>query len=611
MSTRIAPLKYSDLFTPIAGVDEYRDAAMLGKGRVQAAESVWAKDGSLYKRPGRRLWGPEFDTNYTFRGVKEYVDADGNVRLLVAHGRKLYSVTASTATELDDYNDDQDIHFTAAAGRCFYNGTTAQRKIVGATASAVGIAAPASAPGLSAGAAGVLTGSYAYRVTYVIEVDGVRESESDPSTVSNSVTLAGEQGALADVPVSADSRVNARYIYRTTAGGARYYYVGKISDNTTTTYSDNVADASIGAEVEYTHGVPTQSPYSCICNERQYWLDGNMLRYSEAATTVAYYEYAKSTNFWRLPGTGDGVGLAALYNPNTGRQDLYVFQDDAIAVLPAGDPKTALIVLRHGMGGYHDTIATYNGMLIFLSTTGIVCALSQGQIIDLSTRNIPVSMEGMLNKSGNRAAMIFDHYYALTIEYDAGKLYNHRTWLLDLRTLQAQGGAADAVWFPWTVDADYWIQRKDGTVLALDNNSKRIYQYGTSYTTDETTAAVYANISAWIRTPNFMFNRPMSIKAPRVLSLHGTFQKALTITPYSWRTNAETPVTYTPIDTAFIVGASVMGAPTTKVKRLQEATMPMAVTGNVFSFKIASTYDDGFFELVAYQFTYQEFLRGL
>jgi len=40
-----------------------------------------------------------------------------------------------------------------------------------------------------------------------------------------------------------------RKIYRTVAGGAVYFLVGTIADSTTTTFTDNVADGSLGAEI--------------------------------------------------------------------------------------------------------------------------------------------------------------------------------------------------------------------------------------------------------------------------------------------------------------------------------------------------------------------------
>lgn len=49
------------------------------------------------------------------------------------------------------------------------------------------------------------------------------------------------------------SLITAREIYRTIAGGTQYYLVATLSNNTATTYTDNVADASLGAECTTTN----------------------------------------------------------------------------------------------------------------------------------------------------------------------------------------------------------------------------------------------------------------------------------------------------------------------------------------------------------------------
>lgn len=55
---------------------------------------------------------------------------------------------------------------------------------------------------------------------------------------------------LSAIPVSADTRVLKRVVYRTLAGGSIYLLVGTIPDNTTTTYIDNVPDAERNSRVE-------------------------------------------------------------------------------------------------------------------------------------------------------------------------------------------------------------------------------------------------------------------------------------------------------------------------------------------------------------------------
>lgn len=59
---------------------------------------------------------------------------------------------------------------------------------------------------------------------------------------------AGNQVALSSIPIGA-SAVTARKVYRTVAAGAQLKLLTTIADNTTTTYTDSTADASLGANV--------------------------------------------------------------------------------------------------------------------------------------------------------------------------------------------------------------------------------------------------------------------------------------------------------------------------------------------------------------------------
>lgn len=100
------------------------------------------------------------------------------------------------------------------------------------------------APAAVAGAAGVLTGVYRYAFTFVTAAG---ETKIGPEVT---VTLASQEGSLSNIPLgNAVSGVTARKMYRTVAGGASgtEKLVATISDNTTTTTIDNLADGSLGA----------------------------------------------------------------------------------------------------------------------------------------------------------------------------------------------------------------------------------------------------------------------------------------------------------------------------------------------------------------------------
>ena len=125
------------------------------------------------------------------------------------------------------------------------------------TFGSAGIAAPSTAPTLAdSGVAGNPdAGSYYGVVTFVnLETD----NESNPSAASAVVTTgAARKISWSAIPVSVNSQVNARRLYRTLVGQTgEYYLVTTISDNTTTTYTDNALVEDLGGQASYRHEVP-------------------------------------------------------------------------------------------------------------------------------------------------------------------------------------------------------------------------------------------------------------------------------------------------------------------------------------------------------------------
>ena len=67
------------------------------------------------------------------------------------------------------------------------------------------------------------------------------------------VSPSSQQVNLSAIPTSTDTAVTSRKIYRTKADDENYLMqlVTTINDNTTTTYTDNVADGSLGANAPW------------------------------------------------------------------------------------------------------------------------------------------------------------------------------------------------------------------------------------------------------------------------------------------------------------------------------------------------------------------------
>lgn len=98
-------------------------------------------------------------------------------------------------------------------------------------------------PSVALGAAGNPDGTYTYRVAFLTEYGLV--SNGGPSSAS--IVATSDKVSLTAVPVSADTQVIARLIYRDQDADAVYRFVGTIDDNVTTTFTDDVADADLGS----------------------------------------------------------------------------------------------------------------------------------------------------------------------------------------------------------------------------------------------------------------------------------------------------------------------------------------------------------------------------
>lgn len=137
------------------------------------------------------------------------------------------------------------------------NGGVIPYKWSGADFTRHGVYPPSGVPTVASQAIGTLTGDFSYRVTYV-------NSQLVEGDMGSTVTFSGAASAtlrLTSIPVAPQSwGVNARRIYRN--DGSTYKRVVELSDNTTATYDDNIATASLGATAPSDAGVPPK--YSVI-----------------------------------------------------------------------------------------------------------------------------------------------------------------------------------------------------------------------------------------------------------------------------------------------------------------------------------------------------------
>lgn len=123
-----------------------------------------------------------------------------------------------------------------------------------ADSSSAGVLAVPAAPTVAVNvAAGTLNGAYLYKITFVNA-----RGETTGGTTSAVVNPASQQVDLTAIPIGGTGTTQ-RKIYRTAAGGVdgTQKLVTTIANNTATTFTDNVADGSLGAALPGTNTANT------------------------------------------------------------------------------------------------------------------------------------------------------------------------------------------------------------------------------------------------------------------------------------------------------------------------------------------------------------------
>jgi hypothetical protein len=193
------------------------------------------------------------------------------------------------------------------------------------------IAAPTTAlTATISGAAGNITDTnIRYSVTYVTALGETTESPLSTTIASAS----SDQIELTSIPVSPDSRVIARKIYRgsqSNVGGFYRLYIATLNDNTTTSYTDNIAVVAGGGTPETNS--PTRNTTSGSFNNI------TLLEVGSASNTVGKikiysnngdnankqneaieFEYGNNTGSWKLFPTSNELRLT-----NDGSNDAHL-----------------------------------------------------------------------------------------------------------------------------------------------------------------------------------------------------------------------------------------------------------------------------------------------
>lgn len=222
----------------IRRVNTFTDPELLGEDEVTRLENLILDGGIAKKRGGIQ----SYDTASPGGNIDNLYELDGYIYGRIGTSLKKLDGTWSSAVksgltdsrlEFARYNDTG----------IFTNGTDDLFTVADSTAHNFIITAPETEETvLTVTTGGSLDASswYGYRLTYVTSSG----EESSFSKIMWAETTTDKSVAFSSLPVSSDTRVTGRKLYRTEAGGDTFYLVTTL-DNTDTTYTDISADTSL------------------------------------------------------------------------------------------------------------------------------------------------------------------------------------------------------------------------------------------------------------------------------------------------------------------------------------------------------------------------------
>jgi len=346
----------------------------------------------------------------------------------------------------------------------FGNGGVTPYKYDGTNFTRHGVPASVATASVASNGAGVLNGTYSWKVTYVNSASA--EGNTGPAATFT-VTSTSGQVNLTSLPVAPQSHgVAARRIYRTDAGGSTYRRVVEIPDNTTTTYTDNVASSAVGVTMPSDNGEPPNYSTVIYHNNRLFCNDPANQNYVHFSDLAEPYTFG-ALNFRRVgDAASDLVKGFQIYENNL----LILCENSEFLInMPTTDPASwteMRVRSSYGSKSPFGAVA-YKDLVMFPAMQNskfVGFAADAGQTLDPTASVLSVSVAGSDLQSdriepdmflvqpayaGKISAIVYKNKIYLAVTYGSNQTTNNRVYVYDFSISNLKKKQKGA-WVPYT-----------------------------------------------------------------------------------------------------------------------------------------------------------------
>lgn len=487
------------------------------------------KRGALKVRMGFTKFGNTALGSFDVASVGGYYEVGEDVAIIATGSTIISKVTSISKTDIKTGLTGDGLIFDMHQYMNHYymaNGTDLAQVYDGSTVWDMGYPIPTSncsATKDDATAGGLEAKVYKYKITYYYS-----DGESNCCSAVTSITpTASKSVSLTAIPKGLATRVTQRKIYRTTGDGSTYKLLTTLNDNEDTDYTDSIADAGLGADMDTDNDIPPAFKYVVNHKGRMWGLKANSSRvyYSKALHPESF-----PPTYWWDAGADDGtIGTALTVNLGM----LVIFKDYSTWVIsgdtPTGtSPDMELINANPKVGCVSfATIAHDGNDLIFMSPnlgvqllSRVILATTETMDVKALSDKIDTTIKGLAEGYLKYACgEVFDHKYHLFVPNGSSQTSNNIVLALDLRGLDPEREET----IRWT---KYKSMNFASCALIYDTNGDRllcgtnagtgyVYDFGVGTTDDG------VNVDAYAFTKNHEVGSFINSKTLRNIASYG------------------------------------------------------------------------------------------